>query len=232
MNMVSAEGRDHRHSLPRRGGWLRLSLQRSRTPHRKLGDRARCHPSIARVKRQLALGMHLAQGHAMRKSSTHPLLHALRLTPFLLIAALTGGACSSDDSDSDSSATALGALCNSDADCAEGLSCDGSTEPTAGSCTTYCTGSEDCEAEFGPNAFCIGAYRCVMGCRSDGDCEANQYCNDSGWCQRGGCEADSHCWRFTCDRGSGSCREACFSDSECQYPYYCDTEYGYYECFD
>lgn len=121
----------------------------------------------------------------------------------------------------------LGRVCNESLECEDPLFCDFG-EPTAGQCTDGCVDSADCQARFGEFSFCIGAERCVLACRGDSDCGPDQMC-DSHWCRRRSCDDDSHCWRFTCDTVTHTCREECFSDLDCQPGTTCNLDYN--DCF-
>lgn len=110
----------------------------------------------------------------------------------------------------------LGDLCDPGQTCGSSLTCDNSSLPTAGLCSTACKTASDCVGKFGPNSMCIGASRCVVTCRSTADCDPGHFCNDYHWCARSNCSSDAQCWLYKCDTVSKSCKKSCTSNADCQ----------------
>lgn len=151
---------------------------------------------------------------------------------FCFCTALFGFLLTASCEDSASKPT-LGKPCDSSSECSSGEYCDSWLDdtPTVGMCTTDCSSSEACKETYGDVAFCIGAERCVMGCDTDQDCAADQFCDDLGkWCKRRYCDGGWQCWRYECNLTTNQCYTSCFDDSQCQMGYDCPTEYDIYEC--
>lgn len=71
--------------------------------------------------------------------------------------------------------------CDSDGDCASGLTCRHSLADEF--CTIECEYDHDCELEFGPDAFCTGYDTCVIYCGDGASCPNGSHCDMNSWCQ-------------------------------------------------
>lgn len=83
-------------------------------------------------------------------------------------------------------ARALGAPCESSADCEPVLFCnvDALDDAFERQCTAPCDANQPCEASLGPTAVCLLSNLCVRACTTDADCPAGTACNDNFWCKR------------------------------------------------
>jgi hypothetical protein len=92
--------------------------------------------------------------------------------------------------------------CWSDADCV----------PDGGSAT----GTMICDYPSSATCYCFPRTLCVLGCRTNNDCDSGQACNQSHRCEKACVAGDGTCpVDFSCD-ANGSCRRnSCTSDSEC-----------------
>ena len=82
----------------------------------------------------------------------------------------------------------LGRVCNTDADCPTGLTCNLDPEDWIShrQCSTFCDTSDFCESKFGSHTMCIGANLCVSKCLDDTDCPPTTRCNSNDWCENTG----------------------------------------------
>ena len=82
----------------------------------------------------------------------------------------------------------LGRVCNTDADCPTGLTCNLNPEDWIShrQCSTFCDTSDFCESKFGSHTMCIGANLCMSKCLDDTDCPPTTRCNSNDWCENTG----------------------------------------------
>jgi hypothetical protein len=82
----------------------------------------------------------------------------------------------------------IGRICDSDADCPNGLTCNIDTVDWIAhrQCSTYCETSEFCEDNFGDYTMCIGANLCVSKCLDETHCPESTLCNSNDWCENSG----------------------------------------------
>ncbi|HET7545110.1 MAG TPA: hypothetical protein VFK05_34835 [Polyangiaceae bacterium] len=136
-------------------------------------------------------------------------------------------------------ATALGAPCDADADCKPGLTCHYSASDYIAhrQCAAACNSSDECVAKFGADSMCIGAHICVQRCIPSTTCPAKSRCNDNGWCERSGpgsgvpycAGAATPCSLLTSLECIGA--TGCSDDSHCAgVSTSCYSEYTSYSC--
>ncbi len=116
--------------------------------------------------------------------------------------------------------------CQTDADCTDGLFCNGEETCVDGACvggTAPCTAGQECDED---NDQCV-----ATGCETDGDCDDGLFCNGEETCVDGACVAGTDpCAGQECDEDTDECVGAggCQSDADCDEGMFCDTVTG--EC--
>lgn len=113
---------------------------------------------------------------------------------------------------------AVGAQCQSGADCQAALVCL-DTESCATKCTTdaQCAGTEKCSTSGG----CVPK----SGCGGDGDCLTGQACNAAGACVQS-CQGAGSCGSTAVCLANGTCATKCTGPSDCAASERCSTTGG------
>lgn len=89
------------------------------------------------------------------------------------------------DKDAPVSDMNIGAVCQTDDDCIDNLTCETQGPLIDGQCTMFCGSNEHCTEQLGEKMVCIvSANRCVRQCVSAKDCPLYTYCGLDGWCVR------------------------------------------------
>jgi len=104
--------------------------------------------------------------------------------------------------------------CQTNADCDDGLFCNGTETCLSGACyagTPPCSGS-----------LCNESSDACVECLSNGDCDDGVYCNGAERCVSGSCQASSPpCGAGLCNESSDACVE-CLSNGDCDDGVYCN----------
>ncbi|MEE8522300.1 MAG: PepSY domain-containing protein, partial [Thermoanaerobaculia bacterium] len=121
---------------------------------------------------------------------------------YVVIAKGSSGSCFGPASACDTVQPASAPACVIDADCADGLFCNGTETCNAGTCvagTSPCTGTEICNETTDT---------CDPECVVDADCDDGAFCNGAETCNAGSCQAGSDpCPGQSCDEGGDVCTD-------------------------
>lgn len=109
--------------------------------------------------------------------------------------------------------------CTTDADCDNGVFCDGAETCVDGDCaagTAPCTADQTCDET---NDICLNPT-----CASDADCDNGSFCDGAEACVDGACVAgvDPCTADQTCDEDNDVCITPCAADADCDNGDYCD----------
>jgi len=81
-------------------------------------------------------------------------------------------------------AQSLGGLCESTHACQDGMRCVDAEGVMEGQCSSSCSDTSACTAQFGQAVLCLGADLCARACAEASDCPQGTRCNVYGWCER------------------------------------------------